>query len=230
MLLIGLTGYATSGIDATFKAIRRVVPAAKRFAFADSLKFEVSQATGVTRTQIEQQKDRFRPLLQWWGTEFRRHDDGAYWIKQLDVTIESSMRWCSPCPLGVITDVRFPDEADYVKSKGGVLVRVVRPGVEAVNGHVSEHAIPHGSENIVLLNDGSLDDLNRCVADFVTCLLEADSVCDNIVADNNLRGSIAQAERGETVSWSQAREKYLDGEAGYNAESITHAHKGGACP
>ena len=44
-------------------------------------------------------------------------------------------------PNWIITDCRFPNEAEAVKERGGIVVRVVRPGVGPVNAHPSETAL-----------------------------------------------------------------------------------------
>lgn len=41
-------------------------------------------------------------------------------------------------PNWIITDVRFPNEAQAIKDKGGIIIRVDRPGVKPINNHLSE--------------------------------------------------------------------------------------------
>ncbi len=41
----------------------------------------------------------------------------------------------------IVTDVRFPNEAQAIKDKGGLLIRVDRPGVRPINLHPSETAL-----------------------------------------------------------------------------------------
>jgi len=41
-------------------------------------------------------------------------------------------------PNWIITDVRFENEAKAVKDKGGIIIRVDRPGVKPINDHPSE--------------------------------------------------------------------------------------------
>ena len=41
-------------------------------------------------------------------------------------------------PNWIITDVRFPNEAQAIKDKGGIIIRVDRPGVKPINDHTSE--------------------------------------------------------------------------------------------
>jgi hypothetical protein len=41
-------------------------------------------------------------------------------------------------PNWIITDTRFPNEAKAIKDRGGIIIRVDRPGVSPVNAHPSE--------------------------------------------------------------------------------------------
>ena len=63
----------------------------------------------------------------------------------------------------VFTDCRFLNEAEAVRERGGSIVLVIRPGVEATNGHVSERFAAEledsGGYDYLLSNDGTLDDL-----------------------------------------------------------------------
>ena len=43
-----------------------------------------------------------------------------------------------PMPNWIITDTRFPNEAQAIKDKGGIVIRVDRPGVKPINDHPSE--------------------------------------------------------------------------------------------
>jgi hypothetical protein len=43
-----------------------------------------------------------------------------------------------PMPNWIITDTRFPNEAQAIKDKGGLVIRVDRPGVKPINDHPSE--------------------------------------------------------------------------------------------
>jgi hypothetical protein len=67
-----------------------------------------------------------RFILQYWGTEYRRHRGvDSYWVDVVNAAINSS-----PTQDYVITDVRFYNEYNYVRSKRGSLVRVRRPALE----------------------------------------------------------------------------------------------------
>jgi hypothetical protein len=41
-------------------------------------------------------------------------------------------------PNWIITDTRFPNEAKAIKDKGGIIIRIDRPGVKPINNHPSE--------------------------------------------------------------------------------------------
>lgn len=55
-------------------------------------------------------------------------------------------------PSWLITDVRFPNEVAAVKQRDGIIVRVDRAGVGAVNDHVSESYIPQIEADYVVNN------------------------------------------------------------------------------
>jgi len=66
-------------------------------------------------------------------------------------------------PSWIITDVRFPNEVERIKDKGGIVIRVNRDnGTRAidVNPHPSETALDDFSDfDYVIENDGSIEDL-----------------------------------------------------------------------
>jgi hypothetical protein len=62
-------------------------------------------------------------------------------------------------PNWIITDCRFPNEAKAVRERDGVIIRINRPGVTAVNAHPSETALDDYDFDDVIVNDGSIQDL-----------------------------------------------------------------------
>lgn len=63
-------------------------------------------------------------------------------------------------PKWIITDTRFPNEAQAIKNAGGIVIRVDRPGCKPINDHPSEtgldnwdfdHRIMNGSDLVSLL-------------------------------------------------------------------------------
>jgi hypothetical protein len=66
-------------------------------------------------------------------------------------------------PDWIITDTRFPNEADAVKKSGGTLIRVDRPGITPVNAHPSETGLDNYQFDEYITNDGDLKKLTETV-------------------------------------------------------------------
>lgn len=92
-----------------------------------------------------------RVLLQRMGTEAGRGVLGP------DVWVDAWVARVGEQPV-VAPDVRFPNEAEAVHSLGGVVVRVVRPGLVS-DGHASEAGIPDGLVDAEVTNCGTVEDL-----------------------------------------------------------------------
>ena len=62
-------------------------------------------------------------------------------------------------------DVRFPNEADLIRDRGGILIRVTRASLPPLppDAHLSETALVDYRADYTLANDGSIDDLNAAV-------------------------------------------------------------------
>lgn len=58
-----------------------------------------------------------REALQWYGTDFRRKNDPNYWIKRMHDQLKHH-------PWAIIDDVRFRNEANMIRSLGGILIRL----------------------------------------------------------------------------------------------------------
>jgi hypothetical protein len=95
-----------------------------------------------------------RRLLQVLGTDFGRKMLGD------DVWINIALSGIKSEDKIVISDVRYPNEAEAIKKLSGSLWRINRHNHSAVNGHTSEHAMDNYMFNHVIYNDGTLDDLS----------------------------------------------------------------------
>lgn len=96
-----------------------------------------------------------RELLQKIGTDALRdrlHQD--VWVNALMVDYNTDLNW-------IITDTRFPNEAEAIKKAGGIIIRIERPGVKPVNPHPSETSLENWKFDHVINNDGSLTDLTK---------------------------------------------------------------------
>jgi len=62
-------------------------------------------------------------------------------------------------PNWVITDTRFPNEAQAIQQANGIIIRVERPGVKPINNHPSEVSLDNWNFDHTIINDGSVEDL-----------------------------------------------------------------------
>jgi len=115
-----------------------------------------------------------RLLLQTLGTEVGRAIHPNFWVNALFAEYDSIDGWRKVMsteeasdkgiilPNWIITDLRFPNEADAIEQRGGVTIRVNRDnGTRAINinPHFSETALDNYPFNYTIDNDGSIDDL-----------------------------------------------------------------------
>jgi hypothetical protein len=62
-------------------------------------------------------------------------------------------------PNWIITDTRFPNEAEAIRKKHGILIRVERPGVKPINNHPSEVSLDKYNFDHTIINNGSVEEL-----------------------------------------------------------------------
>jgi phosphomevalonate kinase len=179
MKIIGLSGKKQSGKDTVYSIASDILaPPVGRVGFADALKQEVSEATGFRVEFIEEHKTEFRSLLQVWGTDFRRHFSGTeYWIEQMDEVITSVN---NKYKYLFITDVRFENEAEFIKQRGGSVIRVerrqqvyktIQEATVDIDVHVSETNMnDYSGYDYVINNNGSEKDLQKSVRSMLETL------------------------------------------------------------
>ena len=166
MILIGISGKKRTGKDEVGRIITELSSKpVYKIAFADALKEEVARACGVTVQYIEQNKDQFRVILQWWGTDFRRKQDDQYWLK---AWAKRGLALPDDC-ICIVPDVRFHNEADYVSWLGGYLFRVHREGLP-LDTHKSETDLDKYTFDNIIENNSSLTSLRESVKQLLTKL------------------------------------------------------------
>lgn len=156
MKLIGICGKKESGKDTLFHLLAGKIRA-RRLAFADKLKQEIADMLNITVEEINADKQRFRLIMQWVGTEWRRRDNPDYWIEciEREIVTEASMERVD---LIAVTDVRFENEARMIRKFGGRIIAVVGRSSDQHDAHASEQAI--GVEpDYVIWNNGNLNKL-----------------------------------------------------------------------
>jgi hypothetical protein len=108
-----------------------------------------------------------RQFLQLYGTEAHRGVFGSdFWVEALLAPLDARVREFSDPSIVVITDARFPNEAEAIRARGGEIWEVVREdNPDALTGgleaHVSEVGLPETLIDRTIVNDGDLAALER---------------------------------------------------------------------
>ena len=153
--IIGVAGYARTGKD-TFgsiliKELSEIGLSAKKLSLAFELKSDLDdflkQKFGISAfTEDTNEKSFIRPLLICYGTDLMRKKDPEYWIKKLQKTVDLNV---NSGIISVVCDIRFLNEAVWLRKSGGILAHLKRPGI-------------HPADK----NENNNDDILREVSDF----------------------------------------------------------------
>ncbi len=128
MKVIGIHGKIGSGKDTLAQMLIDINGNLERRAFADNLKVIVAILTGVDVKLLHDQNFKntycdlfnmtYGEMLQKIGTNYLRSFDDKVWIKSTFASMLEENNY-------VITDVRFKNEAQYIKDNGGILIKIV---------------------------------------------------------------------------------------------------------
>ena len=153
MILLGISGKKRSGKNTVASYVKLLTnQTVEEFAFAQDLKLELAAMLKVKVTDIEAQKDLYRPLLQALGVYRRQFNGADYWInKCFRRILVSNAEVC------IITDVRFLNELQAIEQAEGTVVRVTRG--YSTDRHQSETELDDYGFQYVIPNEGSLDQL-----------------------------------------------------------------------
>jgi len=142
-ILVGVTGFKRAGKD-TLAQVLIDEAGYERVAFADALKAEVADYLGITVSQLEEEKARWREILQFRGCAVRAHNQN-HWISIIasDLIKQGLGSAAVTGKRFVVTDVRFRNEAAWIHAWRGTIIRVVRDGVVAADPswHISEREV-----------------------------------------------------------------------------------------
>lgn len=108
-------------------------------------------------------KPTYRNFLQSFGTNVMRRYYNNVWV---DATLQ-----CAPEDV-IISDCRFTNEASEITNNHGIIITVLRSDIVSDDSHVSETDMNNIRPDVVMRNDGNLDDLRNKVKEFVQDLIE----------------------------------------------------------
>lgn len=150
MRIIGLAGHKGTGKD-TFGWWMGKNYKFNRIAFADPIRHILTDTNPVVGDTVRQPPTRYADAVAVYGydeakrqyPELRRlmqnlGESARHYLGK-DVWVEAACRriYAAPQARFVITDVRYQNEVDWIRSEGGVVIRLVRDGC-GPDGHPSE--------------------------------------------------------------------------------------------
>ena len=169
-ILIGLTGRARSGKSTAAEHLVGTYML-EHYAFADPLRdglmaifnLDPSDFEGDRKEQPLAWLDRSpRQLMQSMGTEWARntvHPD--VWVKLAEQNLDYMTKALGAVLGFVVSDVRFENEADLIRRRGGTIVHISRADAQAVNPHGSEAGVAGNKDDLLMLNNGTVEEFLR---------------------------------------------------------------------
>ena len=159
-LLIGITGCARSGKDTAADYIMHFYPEMAKMSFADPLKNMIRVGLGLSDEQLYGDEKEIvdprygqspRHIMQTLGTEWGRQlIDPDLWLKTMDLYIQ---------PFTIIPDVRFENEAQYIRDREGMIIHIVGREKVIEGDHISENPLNIHDGDRFVRNNGSLESL-----------------------------------------------------------------------
>ena len=167
MILIGLAGPARAGKNTVAEAMSfHLGPRVEMMAFADPLKDACVSLFGLTKEERYDESLKEVVLQRWGlsprqmyqdvGTMVRMQLGADFWVRRWELEYEKLPRDCAV----IVTDVRFDNEADAIRKKGGIIVKVDRHAL--LQGDTAKHESEKGlwlDPDYVICNYSTLDSL-----------------------------------------------------------------------
>jgi cytidylate kinase len=157
--IVGISGKIGSG-KSTLSAALRAATGARgvEINFADALKREVADLYNIAAERCYNQNEKNKPISDSVKTTIgealqtvankRRENNPDYWLNKVSALIDADTQHS----LFIVADVRFANEADWVRKRGGILVRLNGdPGAVRRN---SKRDLAHTSETSLDNYDG----------------------------------------------------------------------------
>jgi hypothetical protein len=142
-MLIGLAGYALSGKTSIAQAVARVNKYPIH-SFAAALKARIDPLF-----PAKTPKSIMRDTYVAYGRAMR-YIQADYWIKEL------SLKFVLSEPSALVDDVRYPNEVDWITSRGGIVFLIQRKGIGPANDEERE-SFAQMPEIPIIENNGTIE-------------------------------------------------------------------------
>lgn len=177
-LIIGFHGRAGAGKDTAADSVDDAI----KLAFVKPLKDAAKILFNFTDEQLYDNKlkevidkkwnNSPREILQWLGTDVLRNDISEdFFLIHMKQRIENVY---DIYDIIIISDCRFPNEAEFIRNIGGVVIEITRDdaneGGTEHSEHISEQKLPRDLVDYVIENNGTKDELFKKVNDLINLL------------------------------------------------------------
>ena len=172
MFLIGLSGLAGSGKDTVRAMLER--EGFVGLAFADPIRSMIRElliGSGIDDAYLDERELKetiipelgvsYRHMAQSLGTEWGRNLRSDFWLRAAAAFVTDQQQ--AGEAHFVISDVRFANEAEWIKRQGGQIWRIHREGLAGVRPHVSESGVDSIKPHRTIHNNGTPEQLHEAV-------------------------------------------------------------------
>lgn len=177
--VIALTGHKGAGKDTIAALIYDLIGSSVRtIAFADPIKIQIMKFFDLANTH---QYDLFkRTDVEYQLSDHLKHSvSGRHIVREIGMLMRSYDTFQfteyvkdeirqDPNSVWIITDLRFDNEYLLVKSFGGKIVKVYRPGENHKDMHITERGFDDELCDYTIENDGTIEELKEKVTELLT--------------------------------------------------------------
>lgn len=107
----------------------------------------------------KENKESYRPLLQWLGGYLVRHVDDGIWYKEILRRVKKAEE--EGYKLCIVGGLRFPQDAAYIRQAKGVIIKVYRPDhLQYDMLDPTERERDNIKADCIIVSNGTIEDLN----------------------------------------------------------------------
>jgi hypothetical protein len=168
--LIGIAGRARAGKSTAAELLLRLGVGKYPYSFADPLRAMLKVGLGIDldnaywQMRKEDPMPEFgghspRALMQTLGTEWgRERVHPQLWLTLAGKTLRQRG------PGMIVADVRFDNEAEWIRQRGGLVLHIERGSAPPVRNHASEAGVQRLRDDLHVFNESTLESLQRRLA------------------------------------------------------------------